>query len=50
MNNLFEKEPALLMDDVGLGKTIQVLGFYAFVSWFREYHKKQGKYPGCFGE
>ncbi len=43
-------EPVLLMDDVGLGKTVQVLGLFAMLAYYRSYHKKHNRYPGIWGK
>lgn len=42
--------PVLLMDGVGLGKTIQALGFIVVLNHFHEYHKRMKCFPGKFGE
>ncbi|KAI0037453.1 hypothetical protein FA95DRAFT_1506960 [Auriscalpium vulgare] len=46
----FEGKPVLLMDDVGLGKTLQVIGFFAMLAWYREERRQDRPYPGQFGE
>ena len=43
-------EPILLMDDVGLGKTVQVLAFFAVLAYYREYYEKYKRYPGIWGK
>jgi hypothetical protein len=42
-------EPVLLMDDVGLGKTTQVLAMFAMLVYYRECENSRG-YPGRWGE
>lgn len=45
------KAPAiLLMDEVGLGKTLQVAAVMAFIIYFRSYYEKNGRFPGKYGE
>lgn len=41
--------PLLIMDDVGLGKTIQVLAFFAVMAYYRKYHSEVKRYPGIWG-
>ena len=48
--NTFEGRPVLLMDEVGIGKTMQVLGYIAMHAFLYEAHKAHGRYPGLFGE
>ncbi|KAH9019253.1 P-loop containing nucleoside triphosphate hydrolase protein [Lactarius pseudohatsudake] len=43
-------QPVLLMDDVGLGKTVQVLAFFAMLAYYREAYAETGKYPGIWGQ
>ncbi len=43
-------QPTLLMDDVGVGKTCQVLGLIATYAQYYDYHKKHGRFPGKFGK
>lgn len=44
-------DPALLMDDVGLGKTTQVLAMFAMLEYYRKYHELHRRYPpGNWGE
>ena len=43
-------EPILLMDDVGLGKTVQVLALFAMLAYYREYFEKYQEYPGSWGK
>ena len=49
VENAFSRKPVLLMDGVGLGKTIQVSAFIAVLAWYREYFAVHGKFPGKFG-
>jgi len=50
LTNAFEGKPVLLMDDVGIGKTLQVVGLVAVLSYYREYHLQHKKFPGHIGE
>lgn len=49
VENAFSGKPVLLMDGVGLGKTIQMAGFIAVLSWYRDYFATHGRFPGKFG-
>lgn len=49
MENGFSGKPVLLMDGVGLGKTIQVSAYIALLSWYRDHFEIHGKFPGNFG-
>ncbi|KAF7965457.1 hypothetical protein HWV62_43479 [Athelia sp. TMB] len=40
----------LLMDGVGLGKTLQVAGIIAVLSYCRSYYAAHGTFPGSFGK
>ena len=44
----FEGKPLLLMDEVGFGKTMQVIGIIAMLAFFQEYYAKHGDFPGAF--
>jgi SNF2 family DNA or RNA helicase len=43
-------QAVLLMDDVGLGKTLQVIAFFAVMTYYRQFHSETKKYPGAWGE
>lgn len=47
---LFEGKPVLLMDGVGLGKTLQVVGVIALLAFYRTVRKDTGSFPGAFGK
>lgn len=49
VENAFSRKPVLLMDGVGLGKTILVAAFIAILSWYRDYFEINGRFPGKFG-
>ncbi|EIW79437.1 hypothetical protein CONPUDRAFT_73886 [Coniophora puteana RWD-64-598 SS2] len=38
----------LLMDSVGVGKTMQVVGYFCVLAYFREYFATTGHFPGVF--
>jgi hypothetical protein len=46
--NAFKARPIINNDDVGVGKTFQVLGFIAVLSWFHTYRKRTGHFPGLY--
>jgi hypothetical protein len=50
LQNAFAGKPSLNMDDVGLGKTIQVTTFIAILAYYRDYYASHGSFPGIFGE
>lgn len=49
LERAFEGKPVLLMDGVGLGKTLQVLGAIACLAWYRECYEHNNAFPGHFG-
>jgi hypothetical protein len=46
----FKGEPLMLMDEVGVGKTLQLVGAVVILTFFRDYYDKNGKFPGAFGK
>ncbi|KAH9851161.1 hypothetical protein C2E23DRAFT_692139, partial [Lenzites betulinus] len=50
MDNLFDKKNILIMDDVGVGKTLQAVGAIAMYEYQRLHYKTHGKYTERFGE
>jgi hypothetical protein len=50
MHLAFQGLPVVLLDDVGVGKTLQLVGFIALVTYFRMYYEKYEKFPGEFGK
>jgi hypothetical protein len=46
----FSKKPTLLMDEVGVGKTLQVVGIIAMIAYFREFYAFTGSFPGKFSK
>ncbi|KAH9011667.1 P-loop containing nucleoside triphosphate hydrolase protein [Lactarius pseudohatsudake] len=41
--------PIMLMDDVGLGKTLQVIAFFAVMTYYRRFYSETKRYPGIWG-
>lgn len=39
----------LLMDEVGMGKTLQVIAYFAVLAYYREFYDKTKRYPGTWG-
>jgi hypothetical protein len=46
----FTSRPVLLMDNVGLGKTLEVIAFFAVIAYYRQFYSKSQRYPGMWGE
>lgn len=46
----FEGKPIMLMDEVGVGKTMQVVGLIAMLAYYRDFWEKNQDYPGIFSE
>ena len=46
----FEGKPVLLMDEVGVGKRMQVVGVVAMLAHYRDCWEKTHDYPGMFGK
>ncbi len=45
-----DQSPLLLMDQVGIGKTMQLVGLIAVIAYFIDYHDKNHKFPGAYGK
>lgn len=45
----FKGEPLMLMDQVGVGKTLQLVGAIAIFTFFRDFYDKNKSFPGSFG-
>jgi hypothetical protein len=41
-------EPVMLMDGVGIGKTMQAVGVIACLAHYHDYYKMHGMFPGKF--
>lgn len=50
MDNGMHGKPVLLMDEVGVGKTMQAVAYCALYSYFREYYAKHKEFPGMWSE
>ena len=50
MHHAISGDPLLLMDEVGVGKTMQVIGTVVLYTLFRRYFAKNDCFPGAFGE
>ncbi|KAF8422282.1 P-loop containing nucleoside triphosphate hydrolase protein [Boletus edulis BED1] len=50
LERAFEGKPVLLMDGVGLGKTLQVLGTIACLTFYRNHYSSHKKFPGQFAD
>ena len=48
--NVFDKKPILLMDEVGLGKTIQTIGVLSLLNYYRIHYETHKVFPGDFGK
>ncbi|KAI5988912.1 hypothetical protein EDC04DRAFT_2614443 [Pisolithus marmoratus] len=48
LERTFEGKPVLLMDGVGLGKTLQVLGTIACLAYYSRMYTEKGTFPGDF--
>ena len=49
IERMFAGHPILLMDGVGLGKTLQVVGVITVLTQFREFYEANKRFPGAFG-
>ena len=46
----FKGEPLMLMDEVGVGKTLQLVGAFCVLNFFHDFYAKNKKFPGAYGE
>ena len=42
-------QPVLLMDGVGVGKTLEITGLICLYTWFQRAFAQKGEFPGSFG-
>lgn len=45
----FKGEPLMLMDQVGVGKTMQLVGAIVILAFFRDFYVENKRFPGGFG-
>jgi hypothetical protein len=50
IDRVLNGEPVMLMDGVGVGKTMQAVGLITCLAQYREHYRKHGKFPGKFGK
>ncbi|KAG1793331.1 P-loop containing nucleoside triphosphate hydrolase protein [Suillus plorans] len=50
VDRALDDEPVMLMDGVGVGKTMQAVGLIACLAHYREHYRKHGKFPGKFAQ
>jgi hypothetical protein len=48
IDRFLDGKPVMLMDGVGVGKTMQAVGLIACLAHYKEHYKKHGKFPGKF--
>ena len=48
LEHAFEGKATLLMDRVGLRKTMQVISMITCLIYYRTYYTQKGNYPGHF--
>ncbi|KAG1841574.1 P-loop containing nucleoside triphosphate hydrolase protein [Suillus subluteus] len=48
IDRFLDGKPVMLMDGVGVGKTMQAVGLIACLAHYMEHYKKHGKFPGKF--
>lgn len=44
----FDGKPMMLMDEVGIGKTMQIFALIAWLGWFHEFYESKKYFPGTF--
>jgi SNF2 family DNA or RNA helicase len=45
MNMAFIAEPVVLMDEVGLGKTLQIIALVACLAYYQDYYHQKKIFP-----
>ncbi|KAG1717478.1 P-loop containing nucleoside triphosphate hydrolase protein [Suillus lakei] len=50
IDRVLNGEPVMLMDGVGVGKTMQAVGLITCLAQYREHYRKHGKFPGKFAQ
>jgi hypothetical protein len=50
LQRVFQAQPVMVMDGVGIGKTMQAVGLASCLSYYRQYYARHNRFPGMFGE
>lgn len=50
IDRFLDGKPVMLMDGVGVGKTMQAVGLIACLAHYKEHYRKHGKFPGKFSQ
>ena len=50
LDNMLRGKPMLILDDVGIGKTLETFGIISCLEWMREWKSTHGQWPGMFGK
>ncbi|EGO04149.1 hypothetical protein SERLA73DRAFT_148782 [Serpula lacrymans var. lacrymans S7.3] len=50
MDKVLKGEPLLLMNEVGVGKTMQAVGVIACTAYFRDFYQTHEQFPGMFSK
>ncbi|KAG2354761.1 hypothetical protein BDR07DRAFT_1305104, partial [Suillus spraguei] len=50
IDRALDGRPVMLMDGVGVGKTMQAVGLIACLAHYREHYRKHCKFPGKFAQ
>ncbi|KAG2359170.1 P-loop containing nucleoside triphosphate hydrolase protein [Suillus spraguei] len=50
IDRVLDGRPVMLMDGVGVGKTMQAVGLIACLAHYREHYRKHGRFPGKFAQ
>ncbi|KAG6373967.1 P-loop containing nucleoside triphosphate hydrolase protein [Boletus reticuloceps] len=48
LQRAFDNQPIMLMDGVGIGKTLQAIGFIVCLAYYRSYFNSHARFPGHF--
>ncbi|KAG2336037.1 hypothetical protein BDR05DRAFT_897311 [Suillus weaverae] len=50
IDRFLDGKPVMLMDGVGVGKTMQAVGLITCLAHYKEHYRKHGKFPGKFSQ